>query len=102
MASFPGISDPIFSIDKLAPIALFVYNRLHHVQQTVSSLQKNILADASDLIVYSTAPKGIQDKKNVEDVRKYVRSITGFKSLTIVEREKNHGVGQINYQRGGG
>ena len=41
----------------LAPIVLFVYNRPWCTEQTVTALLKNELADASDLMVSSDAPK---------------------------------------------
>jgi len=75
-----------------APIVLFVYNRPWHTEQTVKALLKNELADASDLIIYSDAPKRESAAQNVEQVRRYIKSITGFKSVTIIEREKNLGL----------
>ena len=44
-------------INTLAPIILFVYNRPWHTRKTIEALQKNELADQSDLIIYSDAPK---------------------------------------------
>ena len=75
-----------------APIVLFVYNRPWHTQQTIDTLQKNELAEQSDLVVYSDAAKNDEAKKSVEEVRRIVRNITGFKQVTIVEREKNWGL----------
>jgi hypothetical protein len=75
-----------------APIALFVYNRPMHTRQTVEALQRNLLADKSDLFVYSDAPKSDTAANSVAEVRDYVRRINGFKSVTIIEREKNLGV----------
>lgn len=77
---------------KLSPIALFVYNRPWHTQQTVEALQKNSLADQSDLFIFSDAPKNHQDSDKVQKVRGYIKTIIGFKSLTIIEREQNFGL----------
>ena len=44
-------------ITNLAPIVLFVYNRLNHTIKTVEALKKNTLAKESDLIIYSDYPK---------------------------------------------
>lgn len=41
--------------DTLAPIILFVFNRLEHTINTLESLKKNILAKDSDIIIYSDA-----------------------------------------------
>jgi hypothetical protein len=75
-----------------SPIALFVYNRPAHTRQTVEALQKNSLAKDSDLTVYSDAPKNAESEDAVRQVRQYIHQITGFKSVTIVEREKNWGL----------
>lgn len=75
----------------LAPIALFVYNRLSHTRQTVEALAKNELAADSELFVYSDGPKSDTDRANVTAVREYLKTITGFKTVTVVEREANLG-----------
>lgn len=36
----------------LSPIVLFVYNRPDHTRQTVKALQKNELAEQSELFIY--------------------------------------------------
>jgi hypothetical protein len=73
---------------ELAPIVFFVYNRPWHTRQTVEALQKNDLADQSELFIYSDAPKNEQAMENVAKVRKYIRTIKGFKKITTIEREK--------------
>lgn len=75
-----------------APIALFVYNRLKHTQQTVTSLQKNSLAAESDLIIFPDAEKSGAHAAAVQVVRDYIHTIQGFKSVSIVMREKNFGL----------
>lgn len=75
-----------------APIALFVYNRLQHTQQVVTALQANELASQSNLYIYADAPKHAEAAPQVEQVRSYLSSITGFKSVHIRLREKNLGV----------
>jgi hypothetical protein len=75
-----------------APIALFVYNRPTHTRQTVEALRDNALAGASDLFIFSDAPKSEVGYTGVAEVRRYLRQIEGFKSVTIIEREKNWGV----------
>lgn len=78
----------------LAPIALFVYKRPWHTQQTVEALQKNELAEVSELFVFSDGTKSEADKEKVSGVRKYIKTITGFKSATLIERERNFGLAQ--------
>jgi hypothetical protein len=74
-----------------APIAMFVFNRLWHTQQSLEALRNNELATDSELYVFSDGPRSEADRENVESVRNYLKSITGFKSVTVVEREKNLG-----------
>ena len=79
-------------MNELAPIALFVYNRLWHTQKTVDSLVANPLAQKSDLFIFSDGAKDDLQKKNVKKVREYIKSIKGFKSVTIFEKNKNYGL----------
>ncbi len=76
----------------LAPILLFVYNRPDHVRRGVLSLKSNALAADSDLFVYADAPKGEDDREAVDSVRQFIRTIDGFKSVTIIERTENWGL----------
>jgi GT2 family glycosyltransferase len=75
-----------------APIALFVYNRPGHTRQTVEALLANTLADQTPLHVFSDAPKTEAASLAVAEVRTYIRSIAGFKTVTIIERETNFGL----------
>lgn len=76
----------------LAPIAIFAYNRLWHLQQTLESLKKNQFAPESELYIFSDGPKNSRDKKEVEKVRHYIHSLSGFKSVNIIKRENNFGL----------
>lgn len=76
----------------LAPILLFVYNRPLHVKKSIEALLANELAKDSELYVFSDAAKDEASKSDVEEVRRFVHSIDGFKQIHIVEREKNWGL----------
>lgn len=76
----------------LAPIVLFTYNRLKNTRETVSCLLANREAADSELIVYCDAPKNPQAAESVAAVRAYIRSVTGFRKLTVVERAENYGL----------
>lgn len=83
-----------------APIALFTYNRADHTKQAVESLLKNVEAKDSDLFIFSDGPKNEKAKKGVEENREYIKTIKdgnvngngNFRSVTIIEREKNWGL----------
>lgn len=78
----------------LAPITLFVYNRLDHTKKTIEALQKNELASDSDLIIFSDAAKNEADVDNVRILREYLKTVDGFKSVKIIERSKNFGLAE--------
>jgi hypothetical protein len=77
-----------------APIALFTYNRPLHTRRTVESLQQNMLAEDSELFVFSDGPRSGADREKVEAVRIYIRNITGFKTVRVIEKETNAGLAQ--------
>jgi len=82
-----------------SPIALFVYNRLEHTKNTIQSLKSNILSEQSELFIYSDSYKisdnydeTEENKNKVKKVREYINKISGFKKITIIERDKNFGL----------
>ncbi len=78
---------------ELAPVVLFVYARPIETKKTIESLSKNFLAKESDLIIFSDGPKNPNLQSTVLEVRKTIKSVTGFKSVKVIEREKNLGLG---------
>jgi hypothetical protein len=75
-----------------APITLFAYSRLDHIRRTVESLLRNSGVDAHDLIIFSDAPRNPDKEQAVIDVRNYLKTITGFRSVTIHNRLHNYGL----------
>lgn len=75
-----------------APILLFVYNRPEHVRRNIQALLKNELAAESELFIYSDAAKDETSQATVKEVRAFIRSIQGFKKITITERTENWGL----------
>lgn len=74
--------------NNLAPIGVSTYGRLQHLQRTITALQKNTLAQESELFVFSDAPR-LGDEDRVAAVRKYLRKIDGFKEVHVIERTEN-------------
>ncbi len=75
-------------MDELAPIVIFVYNRVKHTKQVINSLLNNSLSCKSELFLYSdNCDIGKQDER-VLNVRKYLLEISGFKKIHIIERYK--------------
>ena len=78
-----------------APVVLFVYNRLDHTMNVIESLKNNILADDTDLYVFSDAAKTEKAQNSVEAVREYIRKTDwrkNFRNVTVVEAEENKGL----------
>lgn len=77
-----------------APIVLFGFNRPDALMNTVSSLLQNQEAKDSDLFVFVDGPREEKEreKEKVDVVRKYVTTITGFRSLHYTFSEKNKGL----------
>lgn len=78
--------------NNLAPVGLFVYNRFSHTKKTIEALQNNHLADLTELYIYSDAAKNQDAEAEVSKTREYIRNITGFKKVSIIEQEKNKGL----------
>jgi hypothetical protein len=79
-------------IDDCIPICLFVYNRLIETKRTVSALKNNYLAPQSELFIFSDGSKNEYDKEKVDTVRQYIKTISGFKRVSIFEAPVNKGL----------
>ena len=79
----------------LAPIILFLYNRLKHTQDTIEALRKNDLAQQSDLYVFCDGPKKNANQDQIEkvlEVQSYADSIAGFKHVYVEKQPVNKGL----------
>lgn len=76
----------------LAPVIIFAYNRPHHLARTVASLLANPEAALTHVTLFCDAPKTIEAGAAVEEVRRFVESVSGFASVTRVYRERNMGL----------
>lgn len=78
----------------LAPICLFTYNRLSETQQTVEALQKNYLASESDLFIFSDGARNESELPKVKEVRQYLQTLSGFKTIHFFESSENKGLAE--------
>lgn len=74
------------------PVCLFTYNRLQETRQTVEALLVNFLAKETELFIFSDGPKNELNKSKVVLLREYLKTITGFKSVEIIESSENKGL----------
>lgn len=82
----------MFDVEFCAPVVLFVFNRPDHTKRTIEALQSNLYASSSDLYIYSDSSVDDDSKRLVDEVRAYIRKVTGFKTITIIEQESNLGL----------
>ena len=75
-----------------APILLFVYNRPEHTRRCIESLTRNALAADSTLYIYADGAKDTTQQSAVDEVRSYLRTISGFKTMNLIERKENWGL----------
>lgn len=75
-----------------APVCLFVYSRPTETERTLRALAENHLASQTHLHVFSDAPKSDQVEATVAQVRKLIKTIKGFHSVTIHESTSNKGL----------
>lgn len=76
---------------KLAPVALFVYNRADNTRLTLEALSRNTLAQETEVYVFSDGGKDEKTWALVNEVRQAVRGYAKFfKRFTLIERPENY------------
>lgn len=77
-----------------APVALFAYNRPAHTRMCVESLLANPQAAGTRLHVFCDGWKSEADRPHVEELRRYVGGIKGFKEVEVSLSETNRGLAE--------
>ena len=75
-----------------APIALFAYRRPQHLARVIEALQANPEAGATELFAFLDAATSEEAAASVTQVRRLIETTSGFKSVKIVNRERNYGL----------
>lgn len=78
-----------------APVAIFVYNRINHLQKMMDSLEENELVTQSDLYIFSDGGKDAKDYESVNYVRQWIgqyKKKTKFRNVYVTERNYNWGL----------
>lgn len=79
-------------MNELAPIVLFTYKRLDTLKLTLDALSNNFSAIESELYIFSDGPKKLEDQNIINDIRIYLKTVTGFRSINIIESPNNKGL----------
>ena len=80
---------------KYAPVVIFSYDRPDHLSQTLAALAKNDLASESELFLFCDGAKesaSQEQKVRIQRNREVAHAASGFKCVTVIEREKNIGL----------
>lgn len=78
-----------------SPVVMFVYNRADHFEKVYNALSKCEGAKETDLYIFSDGAKNEKAENAVYEVREKLGKIKDdafFKSITIIESEKNKGL----------
>lgn len=79
-------------MSNLAPVVMFVYDRLEQAKKSIHALKNNYLAKETSLYIYSDGSKNIKSEEGVMKVREFIKNISGFKEIFVIERESNFGL----------
>lgn len=79
----------------LSPVILFAYNRPRHLQCTLDALNKNTLAEGTELFIFCDGAKGEKDRCKVDETRSVIEqytSISNFKKVKTFYSDENKGL----------
>ncbi|MCR4650229.1 MAG: glycosyltransferase family 2 protein [Lachnospiraceae bacterium] len=75
-----------------APVIIPTLNRIEHLKDCLTSLERNKFADKTDVFIALDCPPSEKYVEGYEKVREYLETAKfGFASLTVVKREINYG-----------
>lgn len=80
------------SVQDLAPICLFTYNRIENLKKTIKALKNNYLAKKSNLFIFSDGPKNNIETNKIYKLRDFIKTISGFKNIILIENKNNFGL----------
>ncbi len=73
------------------PVFIPTLNRYTHFRRCVESLARNTHADKTELVIGLDYPPSKKYEEGYFKIKEYISSITGFKKVTVFERQKNLG-----------
>jgi len=72
-----------------APVGISAYARPDHLRRSITALQGDPVSARTEIFVFSDGSRP-GDEAKVEAVRNYVRSLSGFRSVELIERQTNN------------
>ena len=77
--------------NNFASVVIFSYNRPNLLKKLVTSLKKNLESKDTKIYLFQDNYKNITDKNKVNECKKYIKKIKGFKKVKLFLRKKNYG-----------
>ena len=80
---------------QLSPVVVFAYKRADKIEKCLKALQRNILADKTQVYLFADGAKSDKDRLDVEETRNFIREFEkghGFAGLKVYYRECNMGL----------
>lgn len=78
-------------IKSYAPVIIPTLNRFNHLSRCIESLAKCSHAKETELIIGLDYPPSEKYMEGYNAIKEYVKTITGFKKITVLYREHNYG-----------
>lgn len=78
------------------PVIIPTLNRYEHFRRCVESLARNTHADETELVIGLDYPPSPKYEEGYRKIKEYLPTITGFKKVTVFERESNYGAVRNN------
>lgn len=75
-----------------APVVVFCYDRRKELEGMIKTLSLNKYAQDSDLFVFCDGPKNDKAAVKTKEVRDYVKTISGFRTVNVSESNVNKGL----------
>ncbi|RAX52730.1 hypothetical protein CCY99_07115 [Helicobacter sp. 16-1353] len=81
----------IANLENLSPVLITVYDRLDSLQNAIISLKNNCLSQHTHLYIVSDYAYDESHKATIEQIRTFIKNISGFKKVEGIFWEKNKG-----------
>ena len=76
----------------LAPVVIFTYRRKKKLENLIKSILKNKEAKNTTVYFFQDSYKNQEDQNDVNEVKKYIKKVKGFKKKIIILRKKKLGL----------
>ncbi len=79
-------------MNKVAPLAIFTFNRPHTTKKVLNSLARNKLIEKTNIFFFCDSPKSFKDLKGRNKVLELIENFNYCKTKKVIIRKKNFGL----------